>query len=98
MIEIDINQLKDVLEKTEEGFYYKEIKRVIGKNGLKKDVMSKTRDRFKFEITKGHDGKLFLVGADDKIDLSVNSIIFMTETNSFVIKKEDGMIFLNRKN
>lgn len=97
MIEIDINKLKDELQKTEEGFYFKEIKRMTSKNGQRKDIMGKTQDKFKFDVIIGTNGSSFLVGADDKIILSKNTKIFMTDTNSFVIKKEDGMIFLNPK-
>lgn len=59
MTEIDINKFKDELEKTEEGFYFKEIKRVVSKNGQRKDVMGKTQDRFKFDVIIGHDGGSF---------------------------------------
>lgn len=97
MVEINIDKLKAELEKAEEGFYFKEIKRITSKNGQRKDVMGKTENRFKFDVITGDNGKFFLVGADDRIDLPVNSKIFMTELNSFVIKKEDGMIFLNPK-
>lgn len=97
MIEIDINKLKDELQKTEEGFYFKEIKRLISKNGQRKDIMGKTQDKFKFDVIVGTNGDSFLIGADDKIDLPENAKIFMTDTNSFVIKKDDGMIFLNAK-
>ncbi|OPZ89995.1 MAG: hypothetical protein BWY74_02501 [Firmicutes bacterium ADurb.Bin419] len=97
MIEINIDKLKAELEKTEEGFFFKEIKRITGMNGQTKDIMGKTQDKYKFSIITGNNGKFFLVGADDKIDLTVNSKIFMTENNSFVIKKENGMIFLNPK-
>ncbi len=95
MTEINIDKFKAELEKAEEGFYFKEIKRIAGKNGQRKDVMGKTQNRFKFDIVSGINGKFLLVGADEKIDLPVNSKIFMTESNCFIIKKEDGMIFLN---
>lgn len=97
MIEINIDKFKAELEKAEEGFYFKEMKRIIGKNGQKKDVMGATQNKFKFDLVSEINGKYFLVGADEKIDLPVNSKIFMTTSNSFVIKKEDGMIFLNSK-
>lgn len=97
MIEIDIEQLKGELESFEEGFYLKEIKRMTDHSGKKKDIMGYTREKFKFVVVTDNTGMSYLEGANEKIPIPRDAKILKTEADSIIIRKRDGMIFLNTR-
>lgn len=97
MLEIDIFQLKEELENSGTTYFLREIKRIRDHIGKKKDIMGYTKDKFEFRILMEKDGKAFLSGADDKIHIPQDSKILKTENGSFIIRKSDGMVFLNTR-
>lgn len=97
MQEIDISRFKSELEKPQTEFFLREIRRVKDSRGKSKDIMGHTKEKFKFNLMSSSEGQIFLVGADDRISIPEASRIFMTETGSFIIKKPDGMVFLNSR-
>ncbi|MDP4092228.1 MAG: hypothetical protein Q8920_02610 [Bacillota bacterium] len=96
MTEMSIEQFKNNLEKCQQEYYLKEIKRIRLSSGQKKDIIGHTKEKFKFSVIF-EGGTAFLTGAGEKIILPEDSKILKSETDSFIIRKKDGMIFLNTR-
>lgn len=92
---ININQLKEELDNSDNLYFYREIKRVV--NGIKKvDSMNITREKVKLIIKTDDNGCMYITDQSNELKcvLTDNSIIYKSQRNSYVIKKSGAMVFI----
>ena len=98
MVEIDIAELKEILENGEMTYYFKEMKRAQDTSGRKKDVMSYTREKIGLKVVLDAKGEAYLLDPDNsRSHIPKTSKILRANAGSYIIKLPDGIIFINSR-